>query len=319
MQQYLRKCNLTLTNTTGGSLRLDQLHVKFQIKKAVTGTPQTAMIRVYNVNKNTVSQIDKEFYGISLDAGYEGNIATIFKGTIRQILIGRENSTDTYMDLICSDGDEAYNFATTNQTIPKGSNQAVVMQHLSSDYTKQNIAVGYVPEFKGPPLPRAKVMYGMTKDYLNGLAESSGCEWHVNNGQLNMVPVYTPLPGTTTVITANTGMIGQPRQTLNGVQLRVLLNPQIKNGGLIQIDNASIQQIQLDITFGGQATNIFYDPATGVNTGLDADGIYKVYSIDMVGDTRGQDWYFDLICASLTGQGPINAVFVNAQPSQLGF
>jgi hypothetical protein len=50
-------------------------------------------------------------------------------------------------------------------------------------------------------------------------------------------------------------MIGMPEQTPNGIHVRVLLNPAIKIGQRVQLDNATINKLRVGIDVQSQANN----------------------------------------------------------------
>ena len=112
-QQYLRVCDLMVSGSGEGH-DLSGLRVTFQINHAVVQTPRSAWIRVYNVAQSTIAKVQQEFTSVSLTAGYQGNSATVFNGTIKYIRAGRETQTDTFLDIFAADGDEAYNQANVN-------------------------------------------------------------------------------------------------------------------------------------------------------------------------------------------------------------
>ncbi len=56
------------------------------------------------------------------------------------------------------------------------------------------------------------------------------------------------------VLNANTGLIGMPQQTMGaGVNVRCLINPNIKLGGLIRLDQASVYRQALGNDQVGQS------------------------------------------------------------------
>ncbi len=110
------------------------------------------------------------------------------------------------------------------------------------------------------------------------------------------------------MLNANTGLIGMPQQTMGaGVNVRCLINPNIKLGGLsgwirlLYIVRLSVM-IRLVSHRGllGESTtdgNIYVDGLPGSQlAAINTDGDYIVGSIDYTGDTRGQAWYMDLLC-----------------------
>ena len=110
------------------------------------------------------------------------------------------------------------------------------------------------------------------------------------------------------MLNANTGLIGMPQQTMGaGVNVRCLINPNIKLGGLIRLDQASVYRQALGNDQVGPVTGLLGESTTDGNIYVDGlpgsqlaaintDGDYIVGSIDYTGDTRGQAWYMDLLC-----------------------
>lgn len=307
-QQWLRKVSLIVGNASGQGLDLSQLHLRFTIFSATTQSPKHTTIRVYNVADATAKRLQQEFQQVFLQAGYDGNFGLIFSGAIKQVRKGRENATDTFVDIIAADGDEAYNWSVINTTLAAGWSQTDYHGALIQSMSSYGVSAGYIPDFAATKLPRGKVCYGMTRDYMRQLAGAAGTQWTIRDGQLHMVPVTGYLPNQAVVLTSDTGMVGVPTQTVDGILVKCLLNPNIIPGSRVQINNASIQQAALSVDY--TATNYF--------PSLDDDGMYKVYAMTQTGDTRGPAFYTDMICAAVNGTQPLTSTYTNAVVSNNG-
>lgn len=290
--QYIRKCEL-LVGSGSEVIDLSQLRIKFKVEQADSQTPNNAAIRVYNLSDATSQKIQKEFSFVSLQAGYEnGNFGLIFIGTVKQIKRGREDAITTYLDIFAADGDQAYNFGTVNTTLAKGS---TAKDQVDAIAKAMGVDVGYIAPLSEAKLPRGKTMYGMGRDHLRRIAQTNGVSWSINNGKIVMLKPTGYLPGTAVVLTSTTGMIGQPEQTEDGIHVTCLLNPQIKVGGLIQLNNASIQMA---------ARQPGYNADLAFNTlpPLSNDGFYRVYVQNFEGDNRANDpWFSELTCLAPGG------------------
>ncbi len=304
--QYLRKSSLIVGSDAGNAIDLSDLRFRFSIRRGDTQTPNTADIRVYNLSDETANKIKQlqpspEFTRVVIQGGYDGNYGILLDGTITQIRHGRESQTDTYLDITAADGDRAYNFAITaitleaSQTSPKDQIAAVL-----ASMAKKGVSEGYMPEIQGNPLPRGKVIYGMSRDALRNLAKNTNTSWSIQDGKVNFIPMTAYLPGDIPVITSETGMIGLPEQTQGGIRLRILLNPNIKIGQAIKLDNRSIQQYRYDLNVQSSAANEFTKTTAKTN----ADGYYYVMLADHMGDTRGNEWYTDLLCLAVDASIP---------------
>jgi hypothetical protein len=102
-------------------------------------------------------------------------------------------------------------------------------------------------------------------------------------------------------LNAQTGLVGMPHQTDEGINLKCLINPNLDLDSWVKLDNQSIIQNQLG--FGVPQTL------------LDMDGLYRIIAIEATGDTRGQEWYFDITAINQLSSLP--SMFTS--PSQSGF
>ncbi|SCB10321.1 phage protein [Cupriavidus alkaliphilus] len=290
--QFGRKVSLIIGQDSGDALDLSELRVVFSIKRGDLQTPNSGRFRVFNLAPETARRVQKEFTRVVFQGGYAGNYGILFDGTIKQVRRGRESQTDTYLDITAADGDSAYNFAVVNTTLAAGSTPA---DHVAAACTAMNpygVTQGYLPELPTNPLPRGKVMFGMARDFMRWTARTCQTVWSIQDGKAIMVPETSYMPGEIPVITSETGMIGLPEQTQNGITIKMLLNPSVKIGRLIEINNASVQQYEYSLNVGQQAQNERIEQQAK----LQDDGYYYVMIAEHYGDTRGNDFYTDAIC-----------------------
>lgn len=298
--QYLRKASLLIGGPDGHALELSELRFQFAIRRGDLQTPNTADIRVYNVSDQTADRIRQlqpqpEFTRVVVQGGYEGNFGVLFDGEIKQVRRGRESSTDTYIDITAADGDSAYNYSVTAVSLVAGSTPKDAVSAILKDMATHGVTEGYIPPLQGNPLPRGKVIYGMSKDELRKIAKNTRTAWSIQDGKLTMIPESAYIEGDIPVITSATGMIGLPEQTQNGINVRVLLNPNIKIGQAVKIDNKSIQGYRYGLGVKQGLSN----ENTAMLAKTNSDGLYYVMRADHQGDTRGQAWYSDLLCLAI--------------------
>ncbi len=312
-EQYLRVCSLIVSGNNLDGLDLSQLRIKFSVKRSDTATPNTADIRVYNLEEQTALRIRKEFTKVILQAGYQGNFGVIFSGNIKQVIIGRENATDTFIDIIAGDGDRAYNFAVVNSTISKGATLSDQVAVASKSMAEKGVTSGHISILPGEKLPRGKSFFGNAKNILRDVALTSKSSWSIQNEKITFVANKAYLPGEQVVITATTGMVGTPQQTNDGVNVKTLLNPKIQVSGRIYLDNSTIlaQKLNLDQIAAAKGNTQAINGLLPRN--LNADGSYYVLVMEYQGDTRGIEWYCNLVCLNIdVSANPLNSVSVGA-------
>lgn len=328
--QYLRRSTLVVmsappaaaTESVAGSnpipngLDLSTLHFTFKTTQSDTLTPNTMVVRIFNLSDATLKRIKKEFNQVILSAGYEnGNYGVVFNGVIKQVRSGRlPNNVDTFCDLLCAD-DIFFNYAILNTTLAaQATSPAQVLAAIQGSGTLQAVGTDVAPNtFTGGVLPRGKVMYGMTSDHLETFAATHNYSASVQNGKLVVLPFDGYRPGEAVVLTAATGLIGAPEQTDSGISLKCLLNPLIKIGGLVKIDNSLITQTT---NTGANPEAVPYNQRAGVQLlpTIANDGVYRVYVIEHEGDTRGTPWYSDIIALSVDASAPPGSSVQDAGP-----
>lgn len=290
--QFLRKAQL-LVGKDKAAIDLSQMQFTFSVSHADKENPQAATVRVYNLSTATLLQIQaNEFDRLILTAGYQppGAWGVIFDGTIVQARIGRESAVDTYAEFLAATGYLA-NQQPVNQTLAAGSTMADVA-NASAGAMGVNLQTYQFD--KGFKLPRGRVLYGMARDALHEACARAGQSYFYDreNNTVRTLPLQGFRPGTVAEVNAGTGMIGWPTQTQAGVEVRTLLNPAFELGGRIRLNNASVQLAPYSASNQAQAQN-------GLAPGLDPNGVYRIYTIDHLGNTRGQEWYTSIIALAL--------------------
>jgi hypothetical protein len=172
-------------------------------------------------------------------------------------------------------------------TLFAGSDQRSHIQSIAQNSTNP-IQLGVISEnINTRALPRGKTFFGQPKDYFRQITADNNAQFYVQDQQVHITRIAD---GTTIkaneaiVFTPNTGLIGTPQVTSEGISFKVLLNPLIKITNpsmVVKLDLTSVQQQILKI---GQYPTI-----------LDQSGFYQVGKLRHFGDTRGNDWYTEVV------------------------
>lgn len=293
-EQYLRKAGLFVSSTER-ALDLSEAHFSFRTAQQDVESPNNCSIRVYNLAETTIQLIRNEFQRVTLQAGYDGSYGVIFQGQIKQFRIGKESATDSYLDILAADGDEAYNYAYVKKTLAApNTTPAQQIKAIIEAMNPNGVGQGYTMEMTGGVLPRGKVLFGMANALMRQVVRSQGATWNINNGKVEIIPMNGYKPGEAIVLNSLTGLIGRPEQTIDGVKARCLLNPRLDIGATVKIDNASINRL---VQQNPNAPPIPFNQWTGIQNlaTIAADGLYRLFVVEHSGDTRGMDWYSDII------------------------
>lgn len=292
-QQFGRKASLLMV---GGSRALDlsDMHFRFEIRQGDVATPNNALIRVWNLRPETMKQIRGEFARVVVQAGYEGSFGVVFDGTVKQFGIGKESAVDSFLDIKAAEGDIGFTTGLVSKSYEAGTKIEAMM-------TDSVIAMGlklvnFATLNVTGDLSRGRVLFGMARAHTQALADTLGATWSIQGGEVQVIPLTKYLDGDAVVINSMTGMVGIPEQTPEGVKVRCLLNPKIKCGSRIRLNNGDItqQDIKSIVPFNVKVGTVFSAPlAAG------ADGDYRVLVHDVSGDTRGQEFYSDIIALAI--------------------
>ncbi len=301
--QWIRKITLVVFNQVDG-LDLSEFHIKFRVENADVESPNTCTIRVYNLSAATIKKIKGEFSQVTLNAGYvNGNFGIVFQGTIKQYHIGRENATDTFLDILAADGDIPYNQGLVNGTLAKGSTPAQAIQSLVQAMGATADLSSLTTTAQNVPLIRGKVMFGMARARLRHVVSNLDASWSIQNGKV----IVTPLTGyrNSEIVKVNvaTGLIGTPEQTDEGIKFTTLLNSGLRIGCRAQLNNSEIVQL---IQADPNGPAVPYNQWAGIqyNAALSPDGVYRMFVVEHEGDTRGAPWYSHVTCLSVNPSAP---------------
>lgn len=284
-KQYGRKYRILVNSKKGGSIDVSNLRCIFHVEKTLDDTPGYSQISIYNLKQSTVRSISPGDTVI-VEAGYEkGNYGMIFSGDVVQPLTTLEEGVDYVLTLICQDGDKFLTSAFVMQTLEKKTPFSGIVGACTKGVTT-NLITDEIDK-KGQ-LIRGKVLFGKAANYVKKLAESVQSQLFVEDGKVNIVAAKDYDGKTAVVLNSDTGLVGTPNQTDDGVSFTCLINPSTKLNTLVNID--ANQVAQKKISSGETA---FQE--------VNADGIYRVVKIVYEGDTHGTPWYMK--CEAITQSG----------------
>lgn len=294
--------------TVGGkALDPSSLRMRFATQQRDTSTPHVLNLFITNPSRTTIEAIREEYKKVEISAGYDQDIGTIFSGEIIQVRSGRENVVDTYVHILATGSERPRNFAVVNKALAAGHTFRDRVDVAAKALQEYGVSVGHIDDLGNKKFPRNFICFGMAKDLLREVCEATGASWHIHNGKLNVLKNQNTLPDGAVVLNSDTGMVGLPEQTLQGVIVRCLLNYRIRPGTKLQINESSIQRAAISPAYAAGAQNTFFrdqSPNEALQSGIlgiAADGFYKALLVEHNGDTRGPNWYTEIVCVKADG------------------
>lgn len=303
--QWIRRVGLFVQNENE-LFDLSEFKIVFSVKNADIESPNNAFIRIYNLSDTTIDQLtyNMEYSVVTLNAGYmsdEKNYGVIFQGEVRQYRIGKENAHTSYFDILASDGFKKYSDAIMNESIASGATVPQKINTISKAMDKADgrdsgdVNTNYLAEFSDgvyTPSLRGKVLFGLARAHIRNIATSLDASWSIQNNKLVIIPLKGYVDdGQVIEINSQTGMVGVPEQTDEGIKVKCLLNPRLRIGSLVRIERQLISRT----AFTGESP-IPYNSIKPINIAqISKPDIYRIFVCEHEGDTRGTEWYTTMI------------------------
>ncbi|MCJ2025107.1 baseplate hub protein [Methylobacterium sp. J-067] len=304
-QQYLRTVSVQIEGGktftyTGDENGGQGLRITFEITQKDASTPNVARIGIYNLTKSSTAPAFYRGKTVTVSAGYvSGPKYVLFKGQIMQTRNLRVDVTDTVLAILATDGNEPRNYAVVNQTLSQGHTHLDRFQacFAAMKQIDPKLVLGFVSEaaLTKTKFPRGAAMFGNIKQHMRELCMATGTSWSIQNGKVQLLDNKKALPGGAIVLNRDTGLVGLAVQTIQGIEGQCLLNGNIVVGCAVKIDERSIQAAEFDPSITGAPNNAQLN-----QFGLAADGLYKIFVVGHVGDTRGEPFFTSFVGVALS-------------------
>ncbi len=259
------------------------LDVTFDVTKDLTGKPNTADLRVYNLSADHRAELltraakktkDGKPLGVRvrIDAGYKAlGISRIFEGDLRWLTHTREG-VDWVTHLETGDGEYWISRAKIYKSWAPGTPVATVLKDVAQaigagDGNLLRALQGSALLGAGSTFVGGTATSGPAMKELTRLTKSAGLEWSIQDGALQVLGAGKGLDRDAILLDEAHGMVGSPSVDHKGlVSVKALLIPDLFPGRKVKLNAASLK------------------------------GFYRIEKVKFSGSTFGQDWYADLDC-----------------------
>lgn len=289
---YGHRYRVLVYNKNGETaMDVSQLKCTFSCVKSIMEANYSE-VTIFNLSPETENKIIQEGYRVVIEAGYEGSqYGIIFDGFVIQPIRYKEGGTTYKLTLVSMDADTFMKSGAISFSLTRGQNSRAIIEHIANTATV-SVELGSISaKLSDTQLTRGKVVFGKAADYLRQLAQSESATFYMEDGRVNIIKAEDyPINddgGEIIDLTPQSGLIGVPEQQDYGATIKMLLNPRVKLGSFIHVDNSLIRNQQFQ---QGQVPYM-----------LDQDGIYRVIKVTHEGDTRGNDWYTEAVTVTQSG------------------
>jgi hypothetical protein len=219
--------------------------------------PSTCDLRIFGLNPTHRKQLAKSTVPLPgaagkpipciITAGYQGGQAILFSGEMRAANFVSEGPDKAICELSTGDGDQALTQARLNLNIAPGSSAAQVFNQILSALGVQS---GNLPkalsQLSANPaaaqlFTKGAYLKGSAAEVLSDLCRSTGLQWSVQSGALQILPLGQPLDGLAIAVDEEHGMIGTPTVDTKGiVTVHTQMIPGIVPGCKIAITSENV-------------------------------------------------------------------------------
>ena len=193
---------------------LNALRVAFSVERDVKRQPNNCEIRVYNLTRAHRAELAKlSSVRVRLEAGYVGDLGTIFDGDLRTARTRREGP-DLVTCASAGDGETQCRIARINRTFAAGTPVDTVLRELGKAL---GAGAGNLEQFHGRHLlngsqriSRALTLSGPVYDELEFFCRSCGLRWSVQDSALQLRDAGLPVGDRQgPLLRPDTGLIGE--------------------------------------------------------------------------------------------------------------
>ncbi len=270
-----------------GNRKFTRQRVAFEVNKTVKPDPNTAEIKIYNLNEDERLQISRGFQEqvrtgepntgtlVRLFAGYEDTLPTqIFYGNLLHVQHAFDDK-DIITTLSTGDGSEAYKKTRVQASFGPNTQASSVFRTLTQALklkpgNSQRALDKLLKSQSANMYVQGTVLTGSAAHELTQLCRSAGLQWSIQDGAYHFVDLKQVASKTATVLSPRTGLIGSPTISNKGVlSARALIIPGLQPG----------LQVKLQSRF--------------------VEGNFLIAKVRYAGDTHGNDWYADIEAVTL--------------------
>lgn len=224
-----------------GSLVVEELTVEFLIKTSLKREPNTAEIKIWNLNENSRDFIEASRDRLQFDAGHVSTgIGTIFIGDLSRAT-SRYEGASWVTKLEAGDGRDRIRSSRVSGSHAPGSRVGAILRNVGSSL---GVGTGNLAEI-ADRLTRSTTgqttTHGYSADVLDRLVTSEDLEWSVQRGNLQFLERGRALAGEAILLRAGSGLIGSPDRDKDGiVSCDAAIMPDLFPGRSVRVESRKV-------------------------------------------------------------------------------
>lgn len=223
--------------------------IAFEIEKTSESNHNKGKIEIYNLNETSRGLITSIKPNVILEIGYKSLPETIGGAMATKPLkeiVCKGNCTKVYsekrgIDFVTvfefGDGATALYNATLDKSYAANIDSKVIVNELIDSL---GVVRGVVDQTISKVFKKGYVASGPSKDQLDNLAKQMGYEWSIQDGELQFLQKNKGTNEDAILLSPENGLLATPIRKDKGIELKCLLNPQIRPGRKIVLESRTL-------------------------------------------------------------------------------
>lgn len=236
--------------------KFTKLRMTFSIEKSIESNPNPGKVSIYNLSEQSRALFEQKKATIIFAAGYTIP-EVLFTGDVKKPLHNR-SGPDWITEIEAGDGETAYQEARIDKSYSPGSSVRQIVTDLGKSL---GTSIGEIQGVTAETFVQGFVASGPVRKYLDEMTQKQGLKWSIQDNALQILPKGGSTTEEAIVLSAASGLVGNPKKKDKGVEFQALLQPKIKPGRKVIIVSKTVT------------------------------GTYTVQKVTHSGDTEGGDWY----------------------------
>ena len=224
---------------TVAGLVITDLRISVELERMVDKTQARGKIDIYNLNDEHEQRIYDRGGPVTVSAGYPQTVAEIYSGDTQRIVRARERLARITS---ISVGDLVRSKERLGGVTARSYDGAVTVRMIAQDLaTDIGIPLGPLDAIPPPATFQDFYWTGQADGGLTVLLKSVNCQWYESDGLIRINRVGMVQPDAPRIsISPETGLVDTPIETDEGAEARMLLNPALQLGGILDIESATL-------------------------------------------------------------------------------
>lgn len=268
------------------------IHINFSFEKADVESPNTGKVKIWNLSKEHLNELERQDCIVIVKAGYADYITEAFKGTVTHASTSKEGA-DRMTEIELASNMVELRDTSFSVSYTEGTRTDVIYQEIAA---QMGLPMSISPTaMENPTLLSGGFSFvGSSKNLLNRLSRMDGINWTIQDGIIQLFKENEPISTNCYELNAGSGLIGMPKR------VNISAGSGSSKGGSETADSGSeTAQLGWEVTY-------LMNLAIGVNSYVHisseaVNGYFRVQKVSIEGDNYEGDWQCKATVLEVTG------------------